>query len=55
MLLQIKGAMGINREVGLRNYYLSGFLSEQKLTMVSIVTTIIIIFAMFAALLAPCA
>ena len=53
--LTYRGAMGINREVGLRNYYLSGFLSEQKLTIASIVTTIIIIFAMFAALLAPSA
>jgi ech hydrogenase subunit A len=50
--LSYKGAMGINREVGLRNYYLSGFLSENKLTIISIVTTIIIIFAMFATLFA---
>jgi ech hydrogenase subunit A len=53
--ISYKGAMGIDREVGLRNYYLAGFLSENKLTIASIFTTIIIIFAMFAALLAPCA
>ncbi len=53
--LAYKGAMGIDREIGLRNYYLSEFLSEKKLTTASIVTTLIIISAMFAALFAPCA
>jgi len=53
--LTYKGAMGVEREVGLRNYYLSGFLSEKKLTTVSIIATLVIIFAMFAALFAPCA
>jgi hypothetical protein len=53
--LTYKGAMGVDREVGLRNYYLTGFLSERKLTTVSIIATLVIIFAMFAALFAPCA
>jgi ech hydrogenase subunit A len=53
--LTYKGAMGVDREVGLRNYYLSGFLSENKLTIIGVVSTLLIIFTMFAALFAPCA
>jgi ech hydrogenase subunit A len=53
--LTYKGAMDIDRTIGLRNYYLAGFLSEKKLTTVSIITTLVIIIAMFAALVAPCA
>lgn len=48
------GAMGIEREVGLRNYYLSGFLSEPRLTFLSVVTTSVILVVMFAVLVAPC-
>jgi ech hydrogenase subunit A len=53
--LTYKGAMGIDREIGLRNYYLAEFLSEKKLTTAGIVTTLIIIFAMFAVFFVPCA
>jgi ech hydrogenase subunit A len=53
--LSYRGAMGITRQVGVGGYYLTGFLSEKKLTIVSIVTTILILIGMFAALLAPCA
>jgi ech hydrogenase subunit A len=53
--LSYKGAMGVDHEIGLRNYYLAGFLNEKKLTTVSVITTLLIIFAMFAAILTPCA
>ena len=43
-----RGAMGIEREVGLRNYYLSGFLSEAGLTTFSVILGIIVIAGMFA-------
>jgi ech hydrogenase subunit A len=53
--LAYKGAMAIDREIGLRNYYLAGFLNEKKLALASSATALIIIFVMFAALLVPCA
>ena len=49
--LSYRGAMWQEREVGIRNYYLAGFLSESKLTTLSVVSTIIIITAMFATIL----
>jgi ech hydrogenase subunit A len=53
--VSFQGAMGTTQKVGLRNYYLAGFLSENKLTVISIVVTILIITAMFAAMLRPLA
>jgi ech hydrogenase subunit A len=53
--VSFQGAMGSTQQVGLRNYYLAGFLSENKLTVISIVVTILIIAAMFAAMLRPLA
>jgi ech hydrogenase subunit A len=53
--VSFQGAMGSTQKVGLRNYYLAGFLSENKLTVSSIVVTILIITAMFAAMLRPLA
>jgi hypothetical protein len=51
--VSFQGAMGSTQKVGLRNYYLAGFLSENKLTVISIVVTILIITAMFAAMFKP--
>lgn len=53
--VSFQGAMGSIQKVGLRNYYLAGFLSENKLTITSIALTILIIAAMFAAMLRPLA
>ena len=51
--LSFQGAMGVQQQVGLRNYYLAGFLSESKLTAIGIVVTILIIAAMFATMMKP--
>jgi ech hydrogenase subunit A len=51
--LTYRGAMGIEREVGIRSYYLSGFLSEAGLTNISVIATLVIIAVMFATILIP--
>jgi hypothetical protein len=45
--------MGREREVGIRSYYLSGFLSEAGLTNVSVIATLVLIVAMFVTILLP--
>jgi ech hydrogenase subunit A len=44
-----RGALGLTRDISLRNYYLTGMFSESVVTKISIVTTIVLICAMFAA------
>jgi ech hydrogenase subunit A len=51
--LKYRGAMGREREVGIRSYYLSGFLSEAGLTNVSVIATLVLIVAMFVTILLP--
>ncbi len=51
--LKYRGAMGREREVGIRSYYLSGFLSEAGLTNVGVIATLILVAAMFATILLP--
>ncbi|MCU0608756.1 MAG: hypothetical protein MUF22_03180 [Chitinispirillaceae bacterium] len=48
-----RGAMFAEREVGIKNYYLTGFLDERAMTVMSVVVTSIILIAMFAALVVP--
>jgi ech hydrogenase subunit A len=51
--VSFQGAMGLTQQVGLRNYYLAGFLNENKLTVISIYSTILIICALFATMFKP--
>jgi ech hydrogenase subunit A len=51
--VSFQGAMGLTQQVGLRNYYLTGFLNENKLTVISIYSTILIICALFATMFKP--
>jgi ech hydrogenase subunit A len=44
------GSMGIQRNVTLQNYYLTTFMTEQQLTQISVITTILTIIGMFAVL-----
>ncbi len=51
--LTYRGAMGMERTVGMRSYYLSGFLSEPVLTNISIIATLVIIAVMLGTILIP--
>jgi len=44
------GAMGVKKDISLRNYYLADFFPEKKLTVASIIVTIMLLIAMFGAL-----